>query len=167
MMYHGGCSTTSSVRYLPAQPDLATPRFARVSPQPEAAPAVKSPVRVLVAGDHATLRACLKTMLELDTQIQVVGEATDDCEIVKMSRRLHPDVVLIDLDMYCCDNYEAIADITRQQLASSVVGLTIHDEPAERAVAQSAGVNLFLEKGVPYKQLINAVRLAAANSFSR
>jgi DNA-binding NarL/FixJ family response regulator len=106
-------------------------------------------------------------MLELDPQIQVIGEAADDCEAVKMSRRLRPDVVLVDLDMHCCDNFEAIAEITGQQLATSVVGLTIHDDPSEREVAQEAGVNLFLEKGVPYKQLISAIRLAAANSLSR
>lgn len=117
-----------------------------------------TPVRVLIAGDHATLRACLKTMLELDPDINVVGEAADDCELVKMAHRLQPDVVLMDLDMRCCDNFEAVAEVTERNLASSIVALTIHDDPAERANAQNAGVSLFLEKGVPYRQLISAVR---------
>jgi DNA-binding NarL/FixJ family response regulator len=52
----------------------------------------------------------------------------------------------------------------QDRLTSSVVALTIHDDAEERAEAQRAGVNLFLEKGVPYKQLISAVRLAAVNS---
>lgn len=102
-------------------------------------------------------------MLELDPQINVVGEAADDCEMIKMAHRVKPDVVLVDLDMRCCDNYDAVAEITECGLASSVVALTIHDDAAERAQAQKAGVNLFLEKGVPYKQLISAVRMAAAN----
>jgi DNA-binding NarL/FixJ family response regulator len=131
---------------------------------PVAAPAAvptADPVRVVIAGDHATLRACLKTMLELDPDINVVGEASDDCELIKMAHRVRPDVVLLDLDMRCCDNYDAVAEITEGNLASSVVALTIHDDAVQRAQAQKAGVKLFLEKGVPYRQLISAVRSAA------
>ena len=123
-----------------------------------------SQIRVLIAGDHDCLRSSLKTMLELDPRIRVVGEAADDCEAIKLARRVRPDVVLIDLDMRCCDKYDALAEITQQRLANSVVGLSIHDEAGERAEAQAAGVNLFLEKGVPYKQLISAIRLAASTT---
>jgi DNA-binding NarL/FixJ family response regulator len=145
-------------------------RFVKIAPQseshpsfsPAAAPTI-TPVRVLIAGDHATLRYCLKTMLELDPQISVVGEAADDCELIKTAYRVRPDVVLIDLDMRCCDNFDAVAEIPEGKLAAAVVALTIHDDAVEREYAQRAGVNLFLEKGVPYKQLINAVRTAAAN----
>jgi DNA-binding NarL/FixJ family response regulator len=148
---------------------VARRRFVRIAPQseshpvPYSSPAV-SPVRVLIAGDHPTLRSCLKTMLELDPQICVVGEAADDCELVKMANRVRPDVVLIDIDRRCCDSFDAVAEIMQDRLTSSVVALTIHDDAEERAEAQRAGVNLFLEKGVPYKQLISAVRLAAVNS---
>lgn len=127
---------------------------------PSASPQI-SVVRVLIAGDHATLRSCLKTMLELDPQITVVGEAADDCEMIKMATRVRPDVVLVDLDMHCCNEFDALAEITEGKLASSVVALSIHSGEAQRSAAQRAGVNLFLEKGVPYKQLITAIRTAA------
>jgi len=168
MSYQGGyCSTTMNTRNLPALPGFATAqKLARLVMRSEISLPV-APVRVLISGDHATLRSSLKTMLELDPRIQVVGEAADDCETIKMARKLRPDVVLMDLDMRCCDDYEAIAEITDQQLASAVVALTIHDDQTERALAKAAGVDLFLEKGVPYKQLISAVRLAAANKQNR
>jgi DNA-binding NarL/FixJ family response regulator len=150
---------------------VAKRRFVKIAPQsePHQTPSPASTfapptVRVLVAGDHPTLRSCLKTMLELDPSIIVVGEAADDCELVKMAQRVHPDVVLIDIDRRCCDSFDAVAEITQGRMACSVVALTIHDDADERAEAQRAGVHLFLEKGVPYKQLISAVRLAAANS---
>ena|SRR5690349_6462653 len=152
---------------------VAKRRFVKIAPQSEVHPAPFVPaqsvssVRVLIAGDHPTLRSCLKTMLELDPQISVVGEAADDCEMVKMAQRVRPDVILMDIDRRCCDSYDAVAEITQSRTAHSVVALTIHDDAQERAEAQRAGVNLFLEKGVPYKQLISAVRLAAANSVKR
>jgi len=143
-------------------PKSGTSSVTSVSPQnsPVASPPI-SVVRVLIAGDHTALRSCLKTMLELDPQISVVGEAADDCEMIKMAQRVRPDVVLVDLDMHCCDEFDALAEITEGKLANSVVALSIHNGEAQRTAAQRAGVNLFLEKGVPYKQLINAIRTAA------
>ncbi len=134
-------------------------------PLPPVSPSVNpSQIRVLVAGDHDCLRRSLKTMLELDPRILVVGEAGDDCETIKAARRLRPDVVLIDLDMRCCDKYSALIEITQEGLAASVVALTIHEAADERKAAQAAGVSILLEKGVPYRQLISAIRLAATTA---
>lgn len=154
-------------RYQRISPGGETVSRSTVPSSPQTSPAASpnsspqiSLVRVLIAGDHAALRSCLKTMLELDPQISVVGEAADDCEMIKMAYRVQPDVVLVDLDMHCCDEYGALQEIAEGKLAGSVVALSIHDGEAQRAAAQRAGVNLFLEKGVPYKQLISAIRSA-------
>lgn len=167
MTYFAGSSTVYGATFYsgprdfeaPQKPPFVANRYYQYVPP--VSPASNPQIRVMISGDHDCLRSSLKTMLELDPRIRVVGEAADDCETVKVARRLRPDVVLIDLDMRCCDRYGALAEIAGQQLASSVVALTIHDDPDERAAAQAAGVNILLEKGVPYKQLINAIRLAA------
>src|SRR5437588_12543749 len=106
------------------------------------------PVRVLLAGDHASLRSSLRTILAIDPHIRVVGEASDDCETVKLAKRLRPDVVLLDLEMRCCDSFDALEEITRRKLATAVIGLTIHDDKAGRSAAHDAGSNLLLEKGI-------------------
>lgn len=120
------------------------------------------PVRVLVAGDHPSLRSSLRTVLEMDPRITVIGEASDDCEMVKMSKRLKPDVVLMDLDMRCCDSFEAVSEISKRKLAGTIIGLTIHDDNTERAAAQKAGVTYFLEKGVSLRQMADTIRKAAS-----
>jgi len=150
------------VRHVPANLlSTASQQWAQMASlwglQPRTSP---PPVRVLVAGDHASLRSSLRTILEIDPQIRVVGEASDDCETVKMAKRLRPDVVLVDLEMRCCDSYDALAEITRRKLANAVIGLTIHGDTAERNAAQQAGVGLFLEKGITSKQLIGAIHRA-------
>ena len=170
MNYHSGCCSTMMLAQQMVAP-MDYPgghRLARSSSQydltAQASPGI---IRVLIAGDHECLRASLKTMLELDPRIRVVGEAADDCETIKASRKLRPDVLLIDLDMRCCDHLDALREITQRKLASSVVALSIHDDIEGLAEAQAAGANVILEKGVPYRQLINAIRLASANSSPR
>ena len=120
---------------------------------------VTPPVRVILAGDHATLRSSLRTVLEMDPRINVIGEASDDCELMKMSKRLRPDVILMDLEMRCCDDYDTLAEISKRNLTKSIIGVTIHDD-IERMAASQAGVSQFLEKGVSCQQLIEAVRKA-------
>ncbi len=164
MINHRGCSSAAAgTRRLHAPSDLpAARRLTTIaSGQEYVVSKPDTSIRVLVAGDHACLRNSLKTMLELDPRIRVIGEASDDCETVKMASKLRPDVVLIDLDMRCCADFDALAEITQRNLANAVVALTIHNDEAERAAIMAAGVNVILEKGIPYKQLINAIRLAA------
>lgn len=102
----------------------------------------------------------------MDPRISVIGEASDDCEMVKMAKRLRPDVVLMDLDMRCCDSFEAVSEISKRKLANSIVALTIHDEATERSAAQKAGVNLFLEKGISSRQLIDAIRRSSTENVT-
>jgi DNA-binding NarL/FixJ family response regulator len=164
----GYCSTVAQANHVFAPLDFpSSQHLARLAGLYDTAtPSGSAPetIRVLVAGDSSCLRASLKTMLELDPRIRVVGEAADDCEAIKMARKMRPDVLLIDLDMRCCDRWEAIAEIANRKLASSIVALTIHNDENEHRAAIAAGTDVLLEKGVPYRQLIKAVRLGANNS---
>ena len=156
----------SFVRQIPvSQLGAASSLWARMStccvPHPNLA---ENPVRVLIAGTHPSLRSSLRTILEMDPYIDVVGEASDDCETVKMAKRLRPDVLLLDMDMHCCDDYEAIAEVSKRKLTKGIIGLTIHDDEVERNSAKDAGVEVILAKGISSRQLVEAVRASAASS---
>lgn len=118
-------------------------------------------IRVLIADDLACMRDSLRTVLSLDPDIEVVGEAADGAEAVKLAAYLLPDVVIVDLEMPCCDGYECTTELTERNLTRSVVALTIHSDPISRARARAAGARMFLPKGTPIRQLISAIHRAA------
>jgi len=121
-------------------------------------------IRLLIADDVACMRDSLRTVFSLDPNFEIVGEASDGAEAVKLAAHLRPDVVLIDLEMPCWDGYEAIRELTERKLSSAVVALTIHSDAASRARARAAGASMFLPKGTPIQQLVSAVRRAAKSS---
>lgn len=121
-------------------------------------------IRVLIADDVACMRDSLRTVFSLDPSFEIVGEASDGAEAVKLAAHLRPDVVLIDLEMPCWDGYEAIRELSERKLSGAVVALTIHSDAASRARARAAGASMFLPKGTPIAQLVSAVRRAAKSS---
>nr|WP_258724673.1 response regulator transcription factor [Cellulomonas sp. NS3] len=120
-----------------------------------------TPVRVLVADDHAAIRAGLRLMLETDPAITVVGEASDGAAAVTNARALRPHVVLMDIRMPGTDGIEATRTITGEGLADVLV-LTTFDLDEYVFGALRAGAAGFLLKSTEAGALLDAVRRVAA-----
>ncbi len=118
-------------------------------------------IRVLIADDVPCMRESLRTVLSLDPSLEIVAEAADGAEAVKLAAHLRPDVVLVDLEMPCCDGYEATQELTERRLCGAVVALSIHSDAASRARARAAGASMFLPKGTPMGPLVSAIQCAA------
>ncbi|HMA34172.1 MAG TPA: response regulator transcription factor [Chloroflexia bacterium] len=118
-------------------------------------------IRVLIADDVACMRESLRTVLSLDSSLEIVGEAADGAEAVKLAAHLKPDVVLVDLEMPCCDGYVCTQELTERKLCRAVVVLSIHSDSASRAHARAAGAAVFLPKGTPMGPLVSAIQRAA------
>jgi two-component system, NarL family, response regulator LiaR len=119
-------------------------------------------VHVLIADDHAVVRQGLRTFLEIDPDLEVVGEATDGSEAVRMAHRLHPDVVLMDLLMPEMDGIAATQIIRRELPDTEVVALTSVLEDASVVGAVRAGAIGYLLKDANPQDLRQAVKLANA-----
>jgi DNA-binding NarL/FixJ family response regulator len=118
-------------------------------------------VRVLLADDHSAIRAGLRLILEMDQQMQVVGEAGDGGQAVTMARQLKPDLVLMDVRMPGMDGIEATRAITGEKLAAVLV-LTTFDLDEYVFEAVRAGAAGFLLKTIEPPALLDAVRRVAA-----
>jgi two-component system, NarL family, response regulator LiaR len=119
-------------------------------------------VRVLLADDHKVVRQGLRMFLGLDDDFEVVGEAKDGAEAVRLARELEPDVVLMDLLMPVMDGIEATGEIRRELPGVEVVALTSVLEDASVARAVRAGAIGYLLKNTEDGELRRALKCAAA-----
>jgi DNA-binding NarL/FixJ family response regulator len=121
-------------------------------------------IGVLLADDQAMVRAGFRMILESEPDIAVVGEAENGEQAVAATRRLRPDVVLMDIQMPVEDGLNATRRITQQQpqLVSRVVILTTFERDEYVFDALRSGASGFLVKNAPPEDLVHAVRVVAA-----
>ena len=126
-------------------------------------------IRILLADDHAMLRAGLRALLEAEKDLEVVGEAGTGEEAVEMAERLHPDVVVMDLSMPGIGGLEATRRIAAasaapgegDQQGTRVLVLTMHAEEEHLLPVLDAGGSGYVNKRSADEELIEAIRTVA------
>jgi len=119
-------------------------------------------IRVLVVDDHAVVREGLRTFLELQDGIAVIGEAGDGEEAVRQAEALKPDVIVMDLVMPRLDGVGAMRELRRRLPTARVIVLTSFVEDERLLPAIQAGAAGYLLKNVAPPELARAVRAAHA-----
>jgi DNA-binding NarL/FixJ family response regulator len=122
---------------------------------------VSQKVRVLIADDHPVVRAGILGMLSGRTDFEVVGEAADGEEAVKLAEAHRPDVVLMDLRMPGTDGVAATRELGERLPGSRVLVLTTYDTDADILRGIEAGATGYLLKDSPREELFRAVRAAS------
>lgn len=122
------------------------------------AESAKKAIRIVLADDHAVLRAGLAALLNTETDMQVVGEAGDGEEVVEVAALLQPDVILLDINMPKANGLEALANLRARFPESRVLVLTMHDDVTYLRQVLEAGGAGYLLKHAADKELLSAIR---------
>ena len=115
-------------------------------------------IRVLIADDHAVVREGLAAILALQSDMQLVGEATDGVQVVALAQTLQPDVILTDLVMPRQDGLAAIREIKAANPDARILVLTSFADDERVFPAIKAGALGYLLKDIPREQLLQAIR---------
>jgi DNA-binding NarL/FixJ family response regulator len=115
-------------------------------------------IRVLIADDHPVVRQGLRTFLGVQDDIEVVGEAADGAEAVALAESLHPDVLLLDLNMPGVDGQTALEELRARGSGVRVLVLTSMSERARVLPAVRAGALGYLYKDIDPAALVQAIR---------
>lgn len=118
-------------------------------------------IRILIADDHTLFRQGLKTLLQLDTGLEVVGEAGSCAEVVALAASLDPDVVILDINMPG-GGLEAAVSLRSQNPRAGLVMLTMHEDQEYLMKALKIGAHSYLVKDVESADLADAIRSARA-----
>ena len=117
-------------------------------------------IRVLIVDDHQVVREGLRTILDTVEDFELVGEAADGAEAIRLSAELEPDVILMDLRMPNVDGIEAIEAIKAGDSSPEIVILTTYDDDELILRGLRAGARGYLLKDVDRKVLFDSIRAA-------
>ena len=121
-------------------------------------PAQPKTKRVMIVDDSPIVRSDLCTLLEMAADLEIIGEACNGEEAVLQAVGLHPDVILMDLEMPIMSGYDATRKIKDHLPACRVIVLSVHGYPEARQRASLAGADVFLVKGEPVENLVSAIQ---------
>lgn len=116
------------------------------------------PIRVVLVDDHSLVRAGLRALVEKLSGIEVVGEASDGREALKLVEAQRPDIVLMDLAMRGLGGVEATARVAQASPGSKVIVVSVHTEPQSVLAAIDAGAAGYMSKDASVAELDMAIR---------
>ena len=115
-------------------------------------------IRVLLTDDHTLFRQGMRTLLTVEPDMEIVGEAASASDAVTMAEELKPDVVLMDVGMPGLSSFEATRQIRKQRPETRVVFLSMYDDEDYLAESVEIGASGYILKESPAEQLVSAIR---------
>ncbi len=115
-------------------------------------------IRILIADDHSMVRQGFKQILELEDSMEVVGQAANGEEAIKLAREIKPDVILMDINMPGMNGMQAIEALKAENPNYKIIVVTIHQDKAYLFKALQLGASGFVQKDADISVLIDAIK---------
>jgi two-component system, NarL family, response regulator NreC len=115
-------------------------------------------IRILLADDHKIVRDGLRSLLEKDDDLKVVGEAPNGQVAVKLNHELSPDIVVMDIGMPIMNGIEATERIVEDRPEAKIIGLSMHSDRRFVSSMLEAGASGYLLKDCAFDELVDAIR---------
>jgi DNA-binding NarL/FixJ family response regulator len=122
-------------------------------------------IKVLIVDDQKTVQEIIKTYIEADPGLELVGCASDGKEAIELIDIHHPNIVLMDIEMPVMDGLEATQIITERFINTSVLIISVHNDETYLDAALQVGAKGYLKKNTPEKELIHAIYSAYKGYF--
>ncbi|HBL17517.1 MAG: hypothetical protein A2X36_04765 [Elusimicrobia bacterium GWA2_69_24] len=122
-------------------------------------------ISVLIAEDQTLFREGIKDLLEAEKEIAVVGEAVDGQEVLRMAKKLKPDVILMDIKLPHLDGISATRQLRQELPATNILILSAFEDEAHVLEAIQAGANGYLSKMLPAAELVRALKTFASEGM--
>jgi DNA-binding NarL/FixJ family response regulator len=122
--------------------------------------------RVLIVDDHEGFRDGLKAVINYQADMEVIGEADNGQKAVELARKLHPDVILMDVKMPVMDGVEATRQILAEMSGMKILALSIYADDGFMVNMMRAGALGYILKGCDSEELSGAIRRAAGSGRS-
>lgn len=119
-----------------------------------------SKIKILLIDDHTLFRSGLRFLLETQDDFEIIGEASDGLEGIKLAESIHPDVVLLDLDMPTMGGREALPQLLCTQPELAVLILTVSENTNDLTECMRIGARGYLLKNINTDFLLNSIRKA-------
>ncbi|MBN1368488.1 MAG: response regulator [Dehalococcoidales bacterium] len=152
LMYEGMQCEAEDFLAKPVEPKSLIPRIQALLE------GVTKKIRVLIVDDHPVVRDGIRSIIALQRDMEVVGEAVDGKDAVEKTRDLIPDVVVMDINMPVMDGLEAAKEICKNCKASKVLMLTQYDEDENVMASRNIGAVGFISKAVASTHLLTGIR---------
>jgi DNA-binding NarL/FixJ family response regulator len=117
-----------------------------------------SEIKVLLADDHSLFREGLRSLLEDQDDIEIVGEAEDGLEAIRLAAKLKPTVILMDINMPVIDGVEATRTILKKSTEAGIIILTMYPQDEYVFQALKAGAKAYLLKDTRSRELLQVIR---------
>lgn len=120
-------------------------------------------IKIILADDHKIVRDGLRTLLERESDMEVIAEAEDGRAVVNLAKQLSPDLVIMDIIMPGLNGIDATRDIIRKDPHIKVIGLSMHSDKRFVSGMFQAGASGYLLKDCAFDELATAVRTVVSN----